>query len=407
MSKELVVVNPQLPNVLPILPVEGSPVLPGLMASVQVPRGKSVMAVEKAMAEKAMVGFLIPKKKLVALPAPITSETTDTAEIPYSFDDLFEKGVSARVLKKVYMPDGSMTLLVHGVQRFIVDSKLQDDPFLSATVLYFEDLNAQDPEVEALSRQVILEVRGLSETNPFFTDELKLAMINTATRGSMADLVAFAIAPRGAEAQSYVETVDVKERLLKLLVFLRREQDLSTLQKKLTGEVDSRVNKIQREFFLKEQLKSIKKELGLEEDDKSRETRALKEKLLKAKLPEHAQKVANDELKRLSTIPEASPEFNLTRTYIDWLASLPWSNASEDNLNLTHAEGVLNRGHYGLEKVKDRILEFLAVRRLKPDFHGTILCLVGPPGVGKTSLGKSVAESLGREFFRFSLGGMR
>jgi ATP-dependent Lon protease len=405
MSKELVVVNPQLPNVLPILPVEAAPVLPGLMASVQIPRGKSVLAVEKAMSEKNMVGFLLPKRKLPVLPSP--KESSEAGEVQYEFKDLFEKGVSARVLKKVYLPDGSMTLLVHGVQRFTVDAPVQEDPFLSATVLYYEDLNTKDPEVEALARQVILEVRALSDTNPFFTEELKLAMINTPTRGTMADLVAFAISPRGTEAQDYVETVDVKERLLKLLVFLRREQDLSSLQKKLTGEVDSRVNKIQREFFLKEQLKSIKKELGLEEDDKSRETRTLKDKLAKAKLPEHAQKVANDELKRLGTIPESSPEFNLTRTYIDWLASLPWSHTSEDNLDLTHAEETLNKGHYGLEKVKDRILEFLAVRRLKQDFHGTILCLVGPPGVGKTSLGKSVAESLGREFFRFSLGGMR
>ena len=405
MSKDLVVVNPQLPQVLPILPVESNPVLPGLMASLQVPRGKSVVAVEKAMNDKNMVGLLIPRRKLNVLPAP--KEGAEAGEVQYAFEDLYQKGVSARVLKKVYMPDGSMTLLVHGVQRFEVDAPLQSEPFLSATVLYYEDLNSKDPEIEALSRQVILEVRQLSETNPFFSEEMKLAMINTPTRGSMADLVAASIAPRGSEAQDYVETIDVKERLLKLLVFLRREQDLSSLQKKLTNEVDSRVNKIQREFFLKEQLKSIKKELGLEEDDKSRETKTLKEKLAKAKLPEHAQKVANDELKRLQSIPESSPEFNLTRTYIDWLASLPWSHSSEDNLDLGHAEKVLNRGHFGLEKVKDRILEFLAVRRLKSDFHGTILCLVGPPGVGKTSLGKSVAEALGREFFRFSLGGMR
>jgi ATP-dependent Lon protease len=405
MSKELVVVNPQQPSILPILPVEGGPVLPGLMASVQVPRGKSIVAVEKALNEKSMVGLLLPKKQLKVLAPP--KESQESPEIQYDFEDLYKKGVSARVLKKIHLPDGSMTLLVHGVQRFEVYSPVQSEPFLSASVLYFEDLNTKDPEIEALSRAVILQVRQLSETNPFFTEEMKLAMINTPTKGTLADLVAFAIAPQGQEAQSYVETIDVKERLLKLLVYLKKEQDLSNLQRKLSTEVDQRVNKIQREFFLKEQLKSIRKELGIEEDDKSRETKSLKEKIAKANLPEHALKIANEELKRLQTIPEMSPEFNLTRNYIEWIASLPWSKYSEDLLDLNRARKILDKGHFGLEKVKDRILEFLAVRKLRPDFHGSILCFVGPPGVGKTSLGKSIATSLGREFFRFSLGGMR
>jgi ATP-dependent Lon protease len=405
MSKELVVVNPQLPSILPLLPVEGGPVLPGLMASVQVPRGKSLIAVEKALNEKNMVGLLLPKRKLKTLAPPKDSQ--ESPEIQYGFEDLYKKGVSARVLKRIHLPDGSMTLLVHGVQRFEIDNPVQSEPFLSASVLYFEDLNSKDPEIEALARSVILQVRELSETNPFFTEEMKLAMINTPTKGTLADLVAFAIAPKGQEAQSYIETIDVKERLLKLLVFLRKEQDLSNLQRKLSAEVDQRVNKIQREFFLKEQLKSIRKELGIEEDDKSRETKALKEKIAKAQLPEHALKIADEELKRLQTIPEMSPEFNLTRSYIEWIANLPWTKTSEDMLDLNRARKILDQGHYGLEKVKERILEFLAVRKLRPDFHGSILCFVGPPGVGKTSLGKSIAKSLGREFFRFSLGGMR
>ncbi|MGZ3711840.1 MAG: endopeptidase La, partial [Bdellovibrionota bacterium] len=405
MSKELVVVNPKLPNVLPILPVDHSPVLPGLMATLQVPRGKSIRAVEKALGEKHMVGLLLPKKRLKVLPP--SKDTSESSEVTYDFSDLYEKGVSARVLKKIHMPDGSMTLLVHGVQRFEIESNLQSKPFLQAEVHYTEDKNVKDAEIEALARAIILQVRELSETNPFFTEEMKLAMINTPSKGSLADLVAFAIAPRGPAAQDYVETTDVKERLLKLLVFLRKEQDLSNLQKKLSTEVDQRVNKIQREFFLREQLKSIKKELGIEEDDKSRETKTLTEKIAKANLPPHALKIAEDELRRLSTISEMSPEFNLARNYIDWIASIPWSHSSKDNLNLNHSKKILEKGHYGLEKVKDRILEFLAVRKLQPSFHGSILCFVGPPGVGKTSLGKSIAESLGREFFRFSLGGMR
>ncbi len=405
MSQDLVIVNPQLPPVLPILPFDGSPVLPGLMSSLQVARGKSVIAVEKALTDKSIIGLILPKKKLKTIEGP--KEASESPEVSYGFPDLYKKGVSARVLKRVNMPDGSLTLLVHGVQRFAIDNPLTSDPFLSASVSYHDDKNAKDPEVEALAREVIRQVRQLSENNPFFTEELKLAMINTPTRGSLADLVAFAISPRGSEAQDFVETTDVKERLLKLLVFLKKEQDLSSLQKKLSTEVDARVSKIQREFFLKEQLKSIKKELGIEEDDKSRETKLLKETLSNGQLPPHAAKVAEDELRRLQTIPEASPEFNMARTYVDWIASLPWNQISKDNLNLNHTRRVLDRGHFGLEKVKERILEFLAVRKLKPDYHGSILCFVGPPGVGKTSLGKSIAEGLGREFFRFSLGGMR
>ncbi|NUM89506.1 MAG: endopeptidase La, partial [Bdellovibrionales bacterium] len=388
---------------LPLLPLESGPVLPGLVAHMQIPKGRAVRAVERA--EKQMVGLLLPKRQLRALPPPPDSE--DAAEIVYAAEDLHQRGVSAKILKKILLPDGTMSLLVHGVSRFEVGMLVQSEPFLTAQVSYFEDLNARDPEVEALARQVLMQVKQLSENNPFFTDELKLALINAPSHGALADMVAFSLNLRGPDAQGYIETVDVKERLLKILVFLKKEQDVSKLQKKLADEVESRVAKFQREYFLKEQLKTIKRELGMEEDDKSREKRTLEERLAKANLPEHARKVADEELHRLSTIPETSPEFNLTRNYLDWIAALPWSKQSTDNLDLKNARRVLDRHHFGIEKVKERILEFLAVRKLKPGYEGSILLLVGPPGVGKTSLGKSVAESLGREFFRFSLGGMR
>ena len=405
MEKDLVVINPDFPGTLPLLPLESNVILPGLMASLQIPKGKSSDAVERALNEKKMLGLLLPKQKLKSLAPPPNSD--EAPEVIYKPSDLHQQGVSVKILKRIHLPDGTMSLLVHGVSRFEIEKMVQTDPFLVASVHHFSEVESKDPEVEALAREVIIHVKKLSDNNPFFTEEMKIAMINTASRGALADLVAYAIGLRGPDAQTYIETLNVKERLLKILVFLKREQDVSDLQKKLSQEVDSRVNKIQREFFLREQLRSIKKELGIEEDDKSRETRTLKEKIAKANLPEHALKVANEELNRLSTIPESSPEFNLARTYIEWIASLPWSESTKDNLDLNRAKNILNKHHYGLEKVKDRILEFLAVRKLKPGIEGTILLLVGPPGVGKTSLGKSVAESLGREFFRFSLGGMR
>ncbi len=227
MSNELVVLPPNHANPLPLLPLENGPVLPGLMASLNIPRGKSTFAVERALAEKQTLGLLLPKAPLKLLPSP--KELGDAPELQYNIDELYAKGVSARILKKIQLPDGSMNLLVHGVQRFEITNVIQAEPFLCATVNYVEDLNAKDPEIEALARAVILQVKQLSESNPFFTEEMKIAMMNTATRSNLADLVAFAITLRGMDAQSFVETTDVKERFLKLLVHLRKEQEVSEL----------------------------------------------------------------------------------------------------------------------------------------------------------------------------------
>jgi ATP-dependent Lon protease len=199
----------------------------------------------------------------------------------------------------------------------------------------------------------------------------------------------------------------VKSRFEKLLVHLRREQDVADLQRKINEEVNTKINKLQREFFLKEQIKTIRRELGQEEDGKEKSARTLKERIEAAGMPEDVKKIALEELAKFETISESSPEYNISRNYLDLLTALPWSKVSPDNLDLDHALQVLDEEHYGLEKVKDRILEFLAVRKLKDDPKGSIICLVGPPGVGKTSIGKSIAKTLGRSFFRFSLGGMR
>lgn len=395
-----------LPSILPLIPIESSPVLPGLMASLHIPPGKSVEAVESAMTKNRVLGLLLPKSELKLLP-PATNDGSVAPKLTYQLQDLYSRGVSVRILKKILMPDDSMNLLVHGLERFEVTNQIQKEPFLCANVKYFTSSTEKNSEIEALARSVIQQVKQLSASNPYFTEEMKIAMINAGNPGTLADMVAFTMNLGGNEAQNYIETFDVRERFLKLLIFLRKEKDMADIQRKLGAEVDSRVAKFQREFFLKEQLKSIKQELGMEEDDKSRDGRNLQEKINAANLPQAAKKVAEDELRRLRTIPETSPEYNLTRNYIEWIADLPWSTSTTDNLDLANARKVLDRGHYGLEDVKSRILEFLAVRALKPEAEGTILCFVGPPGVGKTSLGKAIAEALGRKFFRFSLGGMR
>ena len=400
--------NKNLPAVLPLIALETTPVLPGLMASLHVPPGKSTQAVETAMTKQRVIGLLLPKHELKLLPpAQTEGDSASAPRLQYQIGDLHERGVSVRILKKILMPDDSMNLLVHGLERFQVAEQMTKEPFLSATVKYFLASTEKNQEIEALARSVIQQVKQLSATNPYFTEEMKIAMINAPSPGSLADMVAFMINLSGKEAQAYIDAVDVRERFMKLLVYLRKEKDMADVQKKLSTEVDSRVAKFQREFFLKEQLKSIRQELGLEEDDKTRDGTSLREKIEAANLPVHAKKVAEDELRRLKSIPETSPEYNLARSYVEWIADLPWSKTTPDNLDLAHARKVLDEGHFGLRDVKDRILEFLAVRSLKPDTEGTILCFVGPPGVGKTSLGKAIAEALGRKFFRFSLGGMR
>ena len=285
--------------------------------------------------------------------------------------------------------------------------KSYDFPYIVVETEYLEDQLEKSTEMDALTRSVISQVKKLSEANPFFTEEMRLAMINAPGPGTVADLVAFALTLPKVEAQEFLETLSVKERFEKLLLHLRREQDVADLQKKIHEDVNNKLTKLQREFFLKEQLKSIKRELGMEVDGKDKSSRTFRERIDAAGMPEEVKKTALEELEKFESLSESSPEYNVSRNYLETLCSLPWSKETVDNLELDHAQAVLDSEHYGLEKVKERIIEFLAVRKLKADPRGSIICLVGPPGVGKTSIGKSIAKTLGRTFFRFSLGGMR
>lgn len=331
----------------------------------------------------------------------------DQDTIPVKGKDLYKVGVLCKVVKKIRLPDGSVNLLVQGLKRFRVLEFVSENPLLIVKIEIFEDVFNPDEELDAYTRSVINQVKKLSEINPYFNEEMKLAMLNSPSPGALADLVAFALSLDVPEAQDFLETMIVKKRFAKLLVYLKREKDVADIQKKITDEVNDKVNKYQREYFLREQLKIIRSELGMEEDDKARDVKRIREQLAKIKLPADAAKVAKEEMDRLETIPEASPEFNVTRTYLSWILDLPWDKSTEKEIDIEQAEKVLNKDHYGLEKAKQRILEFLAVRKLKADYDGTILCFAGPPGVGKTSLGHSIAKALGRKFYRFSLGGMR
>lgn len=382
-----------LPPNLFILPVNGSPVYPTLMAPLVVNIPRFIATVEEAISRQRIVGLILCREN------EITEKTQSS--------DLYPFGVAVKVLKRLKLPDGSVNLLLHSMKRFRAKRVLSEDPHLVVEAEYLEDVIERSTEMDALTRSVVGNVKKLAEVNPFFTEEMRLAMINAPGPGTVADLVAFALSLPKEEAQDFLETLEVKRRFEKLLVHLRREQDVADVQKRISDEVNTKITKMQREFFLREQMKVIKKELGLEEDGKEKSSRTFRERIEAAGMPEDVKKVALEELAKFDSLSEMSPEYNVSRNYLELLCSLPWSVETEDTLDLRNARRTLDADHYGLEKVKDRILEFLAVRKLKQDRKGSILCLVGPPGVGKTSIGKSIAATLGRKFYRFSLGGMR
>ena len=380
-----------LPTTLPIVHLNNAPVFPGLVAPIILPAGPLVKAVEIAMTQTGHIALLMTK----------------TNSKSPSIKDLYSIGVTAKILKKINMSDGGTSVLLQGVKRFSVNQFIKDTPFVIVKVEYLEDIVTKDIEMDALARSVRTTVKSLSKTNPLFSDELRLAMINVPTLGMMADLISFTIGMEPEEAQKYLEILDVKERFRILLTNLKKEQEVSELQNKITKEVNEKISAMQRDYFLKEQLKVIKKELGYEQDEKSLDINKLKDKFRNSGISEEGSKVVQEELEKLAMIPESSPEYSVTRNYIDWLVGLPWKNMTKDRLDIKKARTVLDTYHYGLDKVKDRILEYLAVRRLNEKYEGNILLFLGPLGVGKTSLGVAIADAMGRKFYRFSLGGMR
>jgi ATP-dependent Lon protease len=394
-KSDLVLPDQILPPHLFILPMNQSVVYPTMMAPLQITLPRHIQMIEEVVARH-------PHKSIGLL---LTREGEVREEMGVS--QLHPVGVMVKILKRLRMPDGSISVLVHSMRRFRVAQVLSESPYMVVRPDYLEDVAEKSDEMDALSRSTIQLVKQLSEVNPFFTEEMRVALINAPGPGTVADIVAFALALPKAEAQDFLETLDVKERFRKILLQLRQEKNVADLQKKISDDVNTKVGTLQREFFLKEQLKIIKRELGIEEEGREKHARTFRERIDAAGMPDEIRKVALEELSKLETISEQSPEYNVTRNYLELMCSLPWNVETVDNLELSHAREVLDRDHLGLDRVKERIVEFIAVRSLKQDPKGSILCLVGPPGVGKTSIGRSVAEALGRKFYRFSLGGMR
>lgn len=410
----LILPDQALPSNLFVLPLNSAVVYPTMMAPLIVSIPKHVATIEEVINRQRLMALLLTKN------GGVTAETKP--------DDMYSVGVAVRILKRLKMPDGSVNLLIHSLRRFKVNKVVADNPHIVIECNYLEDQLEKSTEMDAMNRMVISYVKKLSEVNPFFTEEMKLAMLNAPNPGVVADLVAFALSLPKADAQDFLETLSVKERFLKLLVHLKKEQDVADLQKKIQGDVNSKINAMQREFFLKEQLKAIRKELDKEEGDPAKAPHSFRERIETLGLSPDIKKAVMEEVEKFETISEHSPEQNVVRTYLETVCALPWNKSTKDSLDLKRARKILDEDHYGIEKVKDRIIEFLAVRKLKtpqesekPDEQkqdatlyerpknakGSIICLIGPPGAGKTSVGRSIARTMGRKFYRFSLGGMR
>jgi ATP-dependent Lon protease len=399
---------PKLPEIVVIIPIMNSPIFPGMIAPIILSEEKFTPELDESILKTGYVALNLVKNDLKDDEGSIIpEEEIDFDKKEIKSGDIYKVGVLCKVVKKLKLPDGSVNVLVHGMKRYRASGIVSESPILKTHIEVFDDILETDEELDAYTRSVINQVKKLSEINPYFNEEMKLAMLNSPSPGSLADLVAFAISLDIPEAQDFLETLVVKKRFAKLLVYLKREKDVADIQKKISDEVNDKVNKYQREYFLREQLKVIRSELGMEEDEKSRDIKRIKDEIEKVGMPEDVLKTAKEELERLELIPDSSPEYNVARTYLTWLIDLPWKKQTKDDVDIAGSRKILEKDHYGLEKAKERILEFLAVRKLKPSYDGTILCLAGPPGVGKTSLGKSIAAALGRTFYRFSLGGMR
>jgi ATP-dependent Lon protease len=383
--------NQPLPEALPVLPLRDSVAFPESLNPLAVGQERSIQLVNDVLGANRMVAMVASRDPEDEEPGPA---------------ELYEVGVVGVVARMMKVPDGSLRILVQGTQRVRVGPYLSEQPYLVAKVSEMADVSEPSPELEALSRNVQQTFSEIVEQIPYLPEELRLAVANIDDPATLGHLIAGSLRIGTEEKQALLEEVDVAARLRHLSRILARELEVVQLGTQIQSQVQSEMDKGQREFFLRQQLKAIQDELG-EGDEQQVEVNELRERIEAAGLPEQARKAADRELARLEKLPPAAAEHGVIRTYLEWLVELPWETETKDNLDIKHARKVLDADHYDLEKIKDRILEYLAVRKLNPDSPGPILCFVGPPGVGKTSLGRSIARALGREFERISVGGVR
>jgi len=397
-----------VPKELAILPLKGLVVYPLTFQALNVGQPRSIQLVDEATVQKQMIGLVASRDPEIEEPGPT---------------DVYEIGVAASIHRMIKAPDGTIRLLVQGVERVRIEEWTGEEPYLRARVQVLPDEVEESLEVEALMRNATDLLRRLVALVSQLPDEVLMAAINLDDPRQLVYFVATNVRMELPDAQAILEIDSVREKLLKLTTVLTKELEVLELGRKIQTEAQSEMEKLQRDYFLREQLKAIRKELG-EEDQQTVEIEEYRRKIAEAGMPEEAEKEANRELSRMEKMPPQAAEYSVIKTYLDWLTDMPWQVATEDQLDIAHARQVLDEDHYDLEDLKERILEYLAVRKLKlerkeerdqqesfdsirEEREGVILCFVGPPGTGKTSLGRSIARALGRKFLRMSLGGMR
>jgi ATP-dependent Lon protease len=401
-NKTIVPTRFVFPNTLPILPLLNRPLFPKMMVPLSVDDDalKAMLATTAASSSK-FIGLVLARN----------GGESEERHIPRKAGELYSVGVIAEILQTSQSSiEGPIQIMVGILERFKITQVVSEEPHIVVHVDYVVETEmSENDELRAYSLSIIMAIKELLQLNPLFKEELNLFLSrsNIKEPGRLADFAAAMTTAAGKDLQDVLEAFSVRGRIEKVLLLLRKEIDISRIQVRINKSVEEKVSKQQHDFFLREQLKAIKKELGLVKEGKETELDEFKERLAKLTLTPEANERITEEMNKLGIMEPHSPEFTVSRNYVDWLTSLPWGVFSKDSFDIKKAGGILNNDHYGLEDVKDRILEFLSVGILKGNISGSIICFVGPPGVGKTSIGQSIARSIGRQFYRFSVGGMR
>ena len=396
-SKEspMVPAEQSLSNKLYLIPVSGRPIFPGIFTPLMITANDDARVAEEAYSGDGLIGIVMLKN----------DSDTPTA------NDLHKVGTVARIIKKINLPDGGVNIFISTIKRFRIRKVLSQREPMVAVVEYLEDQEDDTFEVKALTRALLSEMKEISDNNPLFSEEMRLNMVNIDHPGKIADFITSILNIERNQQQKILETINVRERMEQVLVFIKKEQELLRIQKKIQNELNDRIETQQREYFLKEALKAIKEELGITTDAHNSDYQKLKEKLDAFQFEGEIKEAVENELEKFQLMESGSSEYNVVRNYLETIAALPWPQGDKEapavSYDMEEAKKVLQQDHYGLEDVKKRILEYLAVRKLKKDNKGSIIILVGPPGVGKTSVGHSIARAMNKPFFRFSVGGMR
>ena len=401
-SQQIIPARYVFPNSLPIIPLHNRPLFPRMMVplAIEDPVLKD-MVTARVKSSSKFVGLILIRE---AAGEPVEGGRKKSK-------DLYSVGVIAEILQASQAAaDGPIQVMVGVLERFTVQKVIAEEPYIAVEAKYaMETEMTMNEDLKAYALAIVTAIKELLPLNPLFKEELSLFLSrsNLNEPGRLADFAAAMTTSGPAELQEVLETFSIRTRIEKVLLLLKKEIDISKLQAKISKQIEEKLTKQQREFFLREQFKAIKKELGISKEGKETEIDEFRERLKKLTLTDEAHERIEEELNKLSMIEPASPEFHVSRNYLDWLTSLPWGVFSKDSYDIRKARKFLNQDHYGLEDVKERILEFLSVGIMKGNISGSIILFVGPPGVGKTSIGQSIARSVGREFYRFSLGGMR